>query len=120
MEGIEAEEGTRCEPEGKAVWGALPGEGRHAPGSCQVQVDIGSAEASRGTGERAAAVKMCGYEGSNPNFIREVGEAKTDLDSAEEMAIGQIYRRLRSGRRRVHGQGKMLRLWAVETNGRPG
>lgn len=73
-----------------------------------------------GTGERAAAVKMCGYEGSNPNFIREVGEAKTDLDSAEEMAIGQIYRRLRSGRRRVHGQGKMLRLWAVETNGRPG
>lgn len=43
-----------------------------------------------GPGKRAAAAKMRGYKGSNPNFIREVGEAKTDLDSAEEMAIGRF------------------------------
>lgn len=89
-EGIETKEGKRCEPECKAVWGALPREGQHTPGTCQVHVDIWSAEASQGTGERAAAVKMCGYEGNNPNFIREFREAKTDLDSAEEMAIGRF------------------------------
>lgn len=50
VEGTEAEEGKCCEPEGKAVWGALLGEGRHAPGSCQVRVDIRSAEASQEQG----------------------------------------------------------------------
>ena len=89
-EGIETKGGKHCEPESKAVWGSLRGEGQRNPGTCQVHVDIWSAEASQGTGERAATVKMCGYEGSNPNFIGEVGKAKTDLDSAEEMAIGRF------------------------------
>lgn len=66
------------------------GHGWCTPGTCQVHIDIWSSEASQGTGDRAAAVKMCGYEGSNPNFIREAGEAKTDQDSAEEMAIGRL------------------------------
>lgn len=66
------------------------GEGSCTPGTCQVHVDIWSAEASQGPHERAATVKMCGYEGSNPNFIGEVREAKTDLDSPEEMAIGRF------------------------------
>lgn len=47
---------------------------------------MGSAKMGRG----AAALQMRGYEGSNPNFIREVGEEKTDTDSAEGMAIGRF------------------------------
>lgn len=71
---------------GEPSWG----EGQCTPGTRQVHVDIWSTEARQGAGERAAAVKKCGYEGSNPNFIGEVREAETDLDSAEEMATGRF------------------------------
>lgn len=53
-------------------------------------MDIWSSEASQGIGERAAAVKMCRYEGSNPNFIGEAGEAKMDQDRAEELAVSRL------------------------------
>lgn len=51
-----------------------------------MHVDIWSTEVSQGIGKRVVAVKMYGYEGSNPNTNGEVGEAKMDQDSAEEMA----------------------------------
>lgn len=90
MEGIETKEGKCCEPEGKVGQGALLGKGHQSPGVCQVQGDVRSAEARQGTGEGASTIKMCGYEGSNPNFIREVREAKAGLDSAGEMATGRF------------------------------
>lgn len=71
---------------GKRVVYALVRECSCTPGMWEVDGDMGSAKTGRG----AADLQMRGYEGSNPNFIREVGEAKTDTDSAEGTAIGRF------------------------------